>query len=137
MKKITLAAALLALSVQSYATDWQELGASNKGSVYYLDLDSLSSEGDYVTAWIKLDARSDKSVAFRESKLLYKADCVSRKIGINSYTVYAPDSSVLESQSFTYTSWRDVSPESMGAAIYASICLAAGKIDQEEFHKWF
>ena len=137
MKKITLVAALLALSVQTYATDWQELAANSQGSVYYLDLDSLSSEGDYVTAWIKLDARSDKSVAYRESKRLWKVDCLNRRLDIKGYTNYAPDGSVLESQSFTYTSWRDVSPESMGAAIYASSCFAAGKIDYEEALKWF
>lgn len=137
MKKITLVAALLALSVQTYATNWVKMTTTSQGSVYYLDLDSISSEGDYVTAWIKVDARSDKSVAHRESKVLWKVDCVNRRLNLKGFTKYAPDGSVLESQSFTYTSWSDVIPETTGAQQYAAICIAADKIDQEEFSKWF
>lgn len=126
MKKIVLLLALFAFSF-SYSQDWKQLFESKEGIYYY-------KPNTNNTAWVKLV--SDKSVYYTKNDrtnaktvdgytiILYKFDCISKKIGVIKSTVYSKEGDVLDSYKIDerIVEMDYVDPESKAERLLISFC---------------
>jgi hypothetical protein len=129
--KISTAVGLL-LSASSASAEWLHVGSTSAGSRYFMDFERIEKVGGRMHAWVKIDARQDASVKYRESKVLYSAICSDKKLKMISYTDYDSYGKIVSSRSFTDSVYSDydykyVTPESIGETIMNVTCAMQSK----------
>jgi hypothetical protein len=83
MKPINIlaaATALLMAATPSFAANWVYIGATNTGTVFYVDTDTMKRDGNLVTVWVKWDHSRDKTFKLRETKSRFRFDCAERTV---------------------------------------------------------
>ena len=116
------------------AADWHEVGISDDKTVYWVEVQSLSKQGDIVVAWIKkayADPQSASNGAtYNSDKVLRHFDCKKRQSGIKAMSFY---SGADWSGSVVYTGnvsdedveLSDIVPDTIGEAVLAFVCSKA------------
>ena len=102
------------------AAEWQLLYESKTlGEFFYLDVDSISSEGVIVTSWQK-ELYKYKDYVLSKSSI----NCKTIKIRIEEFANYNPDGTLKESFSIplNVAEWKEVAPDEMAFEIIKSVC---------------
>jgi hypothetical protein len=124
VKKIILL--LVAVSGPTLASDWVSYGTSGDGIQLFIDMASLSRDGDYAKAWIELNYEKVKSEKARKSVELWKFDC-REKTSITLYQVrYASNGAVISSRSTSETRYDyvPVAPDTFGEFVLKAACTS-------------
>jgi hypothetical protein len=132
MKFVVAFAALFVPLAPAYAADWTYLTTSTSQADVYVDAQSVRVLGPITVyrpftvkqVWVKVDASSDKSVAYREKKLLYRFNCDGETGFLASAVTYAPSGAVMNSfsdQEYSHKYEAQI-PDTVGYAIMEYAC---------------
>lgn len=103
------------------AADWLFVDDTEKGNRFYVDIATLAEQDGYKLAWIKVEIAETDSDVGRYVQL-WKLDCKSTRLAVPSYTIYARDGEVLESDDTAYSSWKNIRPDTVTEYISELIC---------------
>jgi hypothetical protein len=91
LKYVLLATALMWASPAAADTEWTYVATTNGGTVIHARTsDLLKGRSHHTTApvWVRMDASRDRTVSFREARVLYAVNCVARTSRSVQATVY-------------------------------------------------
>lgn len=137
MRKVLAGLALGALVVGNVqAATWYGFRARTPHSIYFFDLDSVTSQPGSVTLWIKWvnsekwpDPDGSYSTA---SKNVYS--CVKRTAQIMAVVTYDKDRNVIKTQSTPNGLLVDIPPGSLGEDILSAVCASNFPNLKSEFY---
>ena len=111
----------LAALYRANAADWLFVDETDQGNRFYIDGESLSEEDGYKTVWIKVEIADTASEADKYVQL-WKLDCTMKRLAVPSYSVYAHNGDVLESDDTAVPEWKKIRPETVTEYISDLIC---------------
>jgi len=122
--KATLAISSLLL-LTAAADDWKLVTGSVTGSKYYVKAGDMANEADYSpVAWVKVDARGNRTVNWRTSMTRYRIDCRARAYTILAYVLYDAAGSNVDGQ--TYEPYQQTAqptvPDSVFEPVMKALC---------------
>lgn len=126
---------VLAVISTSASAEWMLIDSTNSGSKMYIDPDRVEKSGERVRAWVKIDAKNDASVKYRESKILYSFICTSKKSRVLAYSDYDSYGKTISSRTYPDFTYSDsgydyLIPDSIGEEVMQFAC-AVSKIKGE------
>ena len=121
--------AAVACAAPALATNWVSVATSSKGAKIYVDRDSISRSGDFVTAWEKWDNSATNPPAdawLEKNRKIY--DCRNRKIRLSAAVDYRRDGSIIDQFEWApgENEFHDAIPESIGEAVLDEVCGTGG-----------
>lgn len=125
MRKLGVLGLMCCLSVATpaIAATWVRVASDNLGAVYYIDSESIRRTGDIVRYWLRVDYSNDATIAWRETKSYYKADCAAWTLLELQQTNYDARGFVVGSQAWSdYGAMRQIIPDSTGEAAAEYAC---------------
>jgi len=137
MKATFLTAALLILTLTSFAQDWVFVGTDSEDNKWYVKSEYVKkgdydNSGDNIRIWTKKELKkttikkSGKTMSYANVKelQLIVTDCSEKKIKFVTSTVYDSQGKSIDSWTLPdyAQEWVDVVPDSMGEAILNKIC---------------
>lgn len=87
------------LAALSFGQTWVDLGTAGDGTILLGDVESVATEGDHVSAWVKLDFSNVKTEPNRYSVQQWRFDCPRRTAMVVSTVNYLPNGKVSSSDS--------------------------------------
>jgi hypothetical protein len=116
------AALVIFASCPADAATWSFAGHGTDGRVVFIDTAVTRTTNGRVRAWVKTDFSKVKTTRAREGKELYEYDCSARTAAVISWIDYAPDGSILGSDTDPYPAHKPVVPESVGEILIGLAC---------------
>ena len=124
--------ALFSVPTSALASDWRYLGTGTTGTIVLVDIESVRELPEIrirrpfpvMQIWVKMDHSKDKTVAYREQKVLWRYNCTDESGMIASYVTYGSSGRVLQSDSFEDYDFRysPATPDTMKYAIMEFAC---------------
>ncbi len=104
------------LSVSAHASEWTHLAVSPSGEKSY-GL-STSSSDLFPVIWYKVTDKNNHTLTISKDVI----DCRKSKYSIKEISTYNNMGAVTSKKSYTFNSWNEITPGSMGEFEYAFAC---------------
>lgn len=119
-----VAALALALSSQGEAARWETSSFGKDGTVVFVDMSSVTNEGDAVKFWMKMDYSKVKSMPQRSSISLTLIRCTQRTVAMLSVINYRPTGDVMSAWDSpnAYADYQLIVPDSIIDFVRKKLC---------------
>lgn len=128
---------LAAFPIICSAANWQSV-AFSRGSVYYMDFDSITPFKQYIKAWIGIQYPEPQLTdtipgkQYQNEKVLYYFSCKQKSFAITTFTLYGvgkENNQVVDtfSSPFDERKLRDIPPESVVEQLITPACDATSR----------
>jgi len=116
MKAKLLIATTLLFSLSSHASEWNFLAHSPSGDKSYAMLNTPSNI--FPVIWYKTTTAKGVTQAISKDVI----DCKKQKYAIRSIDKYDSNGAITLSESHTWLSWQEITPDSMASFEYGFAC---------------
>lgn len=127
--KIGLVVSLLLAAQSVMAAEWLKMFVSTEKDkeIRYVDIDSIRSEYNYITAWVRMDyptvQKLHNNKMYRQVKQKWQIQCNNNKFAVTQVYYYTSKGDVVDSYT-TYANWQDAIPDTVGDGIVKEVCWA-------------
>ena len=77
MKKLLVLLFSLLISFNSYGVDWIKVSSTVDKDDFYVDINSIKKNNDFVYVWILMDSIKPDSYGDLSNKILYETKCIA------------------------------------------------------------
>jgi hypothetical protein len=138
-KPVLLILAMLLIPITALADtpagpdDWLMVDTTTTGTKVFartMDINAGRPADRAARIWVKTDASRDKTVIFRESKVLYSVDCPAGEYTAVTYAFYLPDGSVRTNRAEANERSSFAVPGSIMSDIIQALCAAPSSSEE-------
>ena len=127
--KLLIAALLTVFSTGAMA-EWTYLTSSSDGNIdFYVDVTAIRKKGNVAKMWLIYDYKSPQKEAdgksYSSQKVFSEYDCVeirSRTLSITAFSGNIGRGTVVLTEQYDNSKWRDIVPDSVGTTEWEVAC---------------
>ena len=112
---------LLMFSAAPTVAGWVTF-SETETAVYYLDYETLRSDGGLRSIWTLLDRKTRDTDGPKSFRTLHQYDCIGKRWRILSYTAFAGMNANVLASDHSPRDWSDVSSATMADIIFKLVC---------------